>query len=115
MTSIEQIERGISDLLQHNVTFALESKIVKRGRIILFCVKDFFCVFTLVCEEKNNKKIIYEIPYPFAFNITNKKAVFDYTINTFCKMNKHLHDIIKTLGIEKTSKLFNKRLTISIV
>ena len=37
MTSIEQIERGINDLLQHNVTFALESKIVKRGRII--CVR----------------------------------------------------------------------------
>lgn len=115
MTSVEQIERGINTLLQHNVTFALENKIVKRGKIILFCIKDFFCVFTLICEEKNNKKIIYEIPYPFAFNIANKKAVFDYSVNTFCKTNKNLSDIIKTLGIEKTSKLFNKRLTVNIV
>jgi len=115
MTSIEQIEAGVNKLLQSNIIFALENKIVKKGKLILFCVKDFFCVFTLICEEKNNKKIIYEIPYPFALNVLNNKVVFDYTINTFCEKNKQLTDIIRTLGIEKTSKLFNKRLSITAV
>jgi len=115
MTSIEQIEVGVNKLLQSNIIFALENKIVKKGKLILFCVKDFFCVFTLICEEKNNKKIIYEIPYPFALNVLNNKVIFDYTVNTFCEKNKQVADIIRTLGIEKTSKLFNKRLSITAV
>jgi hypothetical protein len=115
MTSIEQIEVGINKLLQSNIIFALENKIVKKGKLILFCVKDFFCVFTLICEDKNNKKIIYEIPYPFALNVFNNKVIFDYTVNTFCEKNKQVADIIRTLGIEKTSKLFNKRLSITAV
>jgi hypothetical protein len=115
MTSIEQIEMGVNKLLQSNIIFALENKIVKKGKLILFCVKDFFCVFTLICEEKNNKKIIYEIPYPFALNALNNKVIFDYTVNTFCEKNKQVVDIIRTLGIEKTSKLFNKRLSITAV
>jgi len=115
MTSIEEIESGVNQFLQHNVTFALEHKIVKKGKLILFCIKDFFCVFTLLCEEKNNKKIIYEVPYPFMFNMQPKKAVFDYTVNTFCKTNKNVVNYIKALSLEKTSKLYNKRLTISIV
>jgi hypothetical protein len=115
MTSIEQIEVGVNKLLQSNIIFALENKIVKKGKLILFCVKDFFCVFTLICEDKNNKKIIYEIPYPFALNVFNNKVIFDYTVNTFCEKNKQVADIIRTLGIEKTSKLFNKRLSITAV
>jgi len=115
MTSIEEIESGVNKLLQCNVTFAIESKVVKKGKLILFCIKDFFCVFTLMCEEKNNKKIVYEIPYPFMFNAVPNKAVFDYTINTFCKTNKNILNYIKALNLEKTSKLYNKRLTITVV
>ena len=115
MTSVEQIEAGINKLLQSNIVFALEHKIVKKGKLILFCIKDFFCIFTLICEEKNNKKIIYEIPYPFALSVLKNKVIFDYTVNTFCEKNKQVADIIKTLGIEKTSKLYNKRLTITAV
>lgn len=116
MTSIDEIEQSVNKLLQCNITFALESKIVKKGKLILFCVKDFFCVFTLLCEEKNNKKIIYEIPYPFMLNTYgDKKVVFDYTVNSFSRNNKNILSLIKTLNLEKTSKLFNKRMTISIV
>jgi len=115
MTSAEQIERGVNKLLQHNVSFNVEEKTVKKGKLILFCVKDFFCTFTIICIEKNNKKIIYEIPYPFSFSAEEKKLVFDYTLNSFCKTNNKILDIIKTLGIEKTSKLFNKKLTINVL
>lgn len=114
MTSVNEIERAINGMLQTNVVFALESKILKRGKLILFCIKDFFCVFTLISEEKN-KKIVYEIPYPFSFNEHPKKIIFDYTLNTFCRNNNNLDFLVKKINYGKPSKFFNKKITISSV
>ena len=115
MTSIYEIEAAISKVLQNNVTFTLENKIVKKGKLILFCIKDFFCVFTLVCPDRGNKKIIYEIPYPFAMNVTREKIVFDYTALSFCKNNKIIDSLMRKLNICKPSKYYNKRLTITLL
>jgi hypothetical protein len=115
MTSVEEIEEKIKGLLQRKVVFALESKILKKGRLILFCVKDFFCVFTLICEEKNNKRIIYELPYPFKFLKNDDKYIFDYTVKTFCHSNPSIEDIVNDVIPVKPSKLFNKKITITTV
>ena len=115
MTSIYEIEAAISKVLQNNVTFTLENKIVKKGKLILFCIKDFFCVFTLVCSDRGNKKIIYEIPYPFAMNVTRERIVFDYTVLSFCKNNKTIDSLMRKLNICKPSKYYNKRLTITLL
>jgi len=113
MTSIEEIEQNISKFLQRPVVFNLEHKTLKKGRLLLFCVKDFFCTFTLLCEEKNNKKILYEIPYPFGITVLENKIIFDYTLKKFCRNNTSLEHITKELLPEKTSKIFNKKLSIT--
>lgn len=113
MTSPLEIEKAISDHLQKTIIFSIESKILKKGKLILFCIKDFFCVFTLVCEEKKNKRIVYEIPYPFDLQINDNKLVFDYTINTFCKINKQLQTSINALSLKKPAKIFNKKVTLT--
>ena len=113
MTSTEQIENIISNFLQKRVTFSLETKTLKKGKLILFCIKDFFCVFTLLCEEKNNKKIVYEIPYPFCISTQPNKLIFDYTLKGFCQNNPTLETKLKTIVPEKPSKIFNKKITIT--
>ena len=114
MTSPLEIEKAITNHLQKTVTFSIETKILKKGKLILFCIKDFFCVFTLLCEEKKNKKIIYEIPYPFDLHLGQSgKLVFDYTVNSFCKVNKNLAKCINSLPIKKPAKLYNKKITIT--
>jgi hypothetical protein len=115
MTSIEELEKKITSFLQRTVQFSLETKSLKKGKLILFCVKDFFCTFTLLCEEKNNKKIIYEIPYPFKTHYYDNKLVFDYTIKTFCNGNENLEQSIKKILPEKPSKLLNKRVSITVL
>lgn len=115
MTSVEEIEDKIKGLLQRKVIFALENKILKRGKLILFCVKDFFCVFTLICEEKNNKRIIYELPYPFKFFKNNDKYIFDYSVKTFCHSNPGIEEIVREVIPDKPSKLLNKKITITII
>lgn len=113
MTSIEEIENILSKYLQKNIIITLEHKTLKKGRLLLFCIKDFFCLFTLLCEEKNNKKITYEIPYPFGIITGQNKLIFDYTIKRFCKENINLEQSIKNIMPEKPSKIFNKKITIT--
>jgi hypothetical protein len=110
MTSSEQIERAVNGFLQKNIGFYLEAKPLKKGKLILFCIKDFFCTFTIISEEKKNKKIVYEIPYPFSFSINDDCLTFDYTIDSFCRYNKGLYNQFKQISIGKPSKLFNKKI-----
>jgi hypothetical protein len=115
MTSPEIIEKSLESFLQKRVVFALESKILKKGKLILFCIKDFFCIFTLICEEKNNKKIMYEIPYPFEFTHTSAKLTFDYTVSSFTKGKSDVLTAFKKINIGKPSKLLNKKVSLYTV
>lgn len=114
MTSVEEIEQSISPLLLTDITFSIENKLVKRGKLILFSVKDFFCVFTLANSEKANKRIIYEIPYPFTITANISSATFDYTLNEFSLGNSRIVDTVDRLKFSKTSKFFDKRVVVSI-
>jgi len=109
MTSSENIELAVNNFLQKNIGFYLESKTLKKGKLILFCIKDFFCTFTIFVEDKKNKKIIFEIPYPFSFTSEAGCLTFDYTIDSFCRYNKDLYNQYKQIPIAKPSKLFNKK------
>lgn len=112
MTSSELIENSVNNLLQKNIAFYLDSKTLKKGKLILFCIKDFFCIFTILSEEKKNKKIVYEIPYPFLFSSKDSCLTFDYTIDAFCRYNKDLYGRYKEISIGKPSKLFNKKVIV---
>jgi hypothetical protein len=112
MTSIEEIEQIIKPFLLTEVTFYLEDKKIKAGKLILFSIRDFFCIFTLADSVKN-KRIIYEIPYPFSITSEDSKMIFDYTEETFCENNKEIQRVFKTLLPKKQSKLFNKKLVVS--
>lgn len=112
MTSIEEIEENIKHLLLTDVNFILEGKKLKTGKLILFAVRDFFCIFTLFDNIKN-KKTIYEIPYPFSFRTNSHGVEFDYTVDAFCEKCTGIHDKVKTIPPKKTSKFFNKKLIVS--
>lgn len=113
MISPEIVEREISRNLQKKVNFVLEQKVLKTGKILLFSVKDFYCTFLLDIEHKK-KKILYEIPYPYSFEVVNTGFIFDYTLSTFFKNNPHIEDNVSIFRGLKTSKLFNKKLLLKI-
>jgi hypothetical protein len=109
MTSPEEIEDIIKPLLLTHVDFLLESKKIKSGKFILFSVRDFFCVFTFFDTHKN-KKVIYEIPYPFNVTKVEKGIIFDYTVDAFCEKNLDINTHVVKFISKKSSKLFNKKL-----
>jgi hypothetical protein len=111
MTSIDEIENCIKPFLLSSINFVLDGKKVKSGKLILFTVRDFFCIFTLHDSTKN-KKVIYEIPYPFSLHTTANTLTFDYTVSSFCEKSTGIQNIVKNLNFKKTSKLFDKKLVI---
>jgi hypothetical protein len=110
MTSVEEIESIVKPLLLTDLTFMLENKRIKSGKLLLFSVRDFFCVFTFFDEVKN-KKTIYEIPYPFAVYKEEQNTVFDYTLPTFCEKGINIMQTLAQLNFaKKPAKLYNKKL-----
>ena len=109
MTSIEEIEQIIKPLHLLKVTFSIENKVIKQGKLQLFCIKDFFCTFTLLGLEKEHKKTIYELPYPFNIKSDGNIVEFDYTLDSFCLSNNAIKDQANMIKFAKTSKFFNKK------
>ena len=112
MTSIEEIEEEIKSLLLTNVLFSVENKKLKSGKLMLFSMRDFFCIFTLISED-TGKRVVYEIPYPFSITRKGNAVVFNYTIDTFCEKSLDIHEAVEKLTFTKTAKYFNKELVIT--
>ena len=112
MTSPNQIEEHIKQLLLTDINFTLDGKKIKSGKLILFAVRDFFCVFTLHDHVKN-KKTVYEIPYPFKITAHKNKVVFDYTAIAFGTSTDRVYKIVKHVQPKKTSKFFDKKVVVS--
>jgi hypothetical protein len=112
MTSVDEIEKHIKPLLLKNISFVMDNKSLKSGKLILFSVKDFFCVFTISVAEKENKHVLYEIPYPFTLTPTTSSLEFDYTVNGFCAKNINISKAVEQLALNRTSKFFNKKLVV---
>jgi hypothetical protein len=112
MTSIEEIEQIIKPILLTGITFTVDNKVLKRGKLVLFSVKDFFCTFTLTSLDDNNKKVIYEIPYPFSTCTTMSSVEFDYTVDSFCLGNDSIRNAVNNLDIPRLSKFYNKKVVV---
>lgn len=112
MTSIEEIEEYIKPFLLSEITFTLEDRKIKSGKLILFSARDFFCIFTFLDHAKN-KKVVYEIPYPFSISSESNKLIFNYTLETFCEKNVDFQNKVQTFNFKKVSKFFNKKLIVS--
>jgi len=114
MTTVEEIENSINRYLLTDIVFSLEHKKLKQGKLLLFSIRDFYCIFTLLDMHKN-KKIIYELPYPFSLNTTKDNIEFDYTVESFAEKCKDITTCAAIHGNKKASKLFNKKLVIQPV
>lgn len=109
---VEKIEKAVNEFLQQKIIFSVGGKTIKSGKLVLFCIKDFYLVFTLHIQQS---KKIFEIPYPYAFTAHNKKIVLDYTLDSFCHNVTDIKNYAKLLIPKKTNKFHNCYAEISIV
>lgn len=104
------LERTLNYFLQRDVNFTIDEKSVKRGKLILCNIKDFYITFYL---KHNNEQKRYELPYPFHVEIKNNSITFDYTLNTLACNNDDLSLKLRSLNKKKNTKIYDNKITIS--
>jgi hypothetical protein len=111
---IESIENDLTTLLLRDIViFINPEKPIKRGKLKLFKVKDFY--FSLFLENEKGDLKTYEIPFPFDNSVGEKHLLFDYTIDKFAKKNDFVHFKTKILNFKKKSKLYNNVVVLSAI
>lgn len=108
----EKIEKDLTNLLLRDIVIYINpEKPLKRGKLKLFKVKEFY--FSLFLENENGDIKNYEIPFPFNSKIGNRHLIFDYTIDEFAKNNDFVNFKTKVLNFKKKSKLYNNIVVLS--
>ena len=108
-----KLDNLLKNLLQKKVSFIIDNKTYKTGKVILYMQKYFYIVFYLFSSKKK-KQEKFEVPIPFEFKINDNETqiLFDYRIITLAQGNKEIAEKLSIKNIK--NKFLNKMLIISI-
>ncbi len=110
----DNIEDDLTKLLLRDIIiFNNPNKPLKKGKLKLFKVKEFYYVLTLENDKKELKE--YELPYPYKTSFKNNTINFDYMLENFHKNNDFVEFKCKVLNFKKKSKLYNTVVVLSAV
>ena len=94
--------------------FCIETKTVRKGKLLLFNQDDYYIKFLIQTNKNVNKN--YEIPYPYSVASTKYGVVLSYTLEDLSRGNldklQYMQIHTPTTG---TNKLHNKKLSITII
>jgi len=111
-TVSDRIERAVNRFLQQKIHFAINGKLIKTGKLILFSIKDFYLVFTI---NIHHHRKTFEIPYPFDYEVHDRSIVFDYGLKKLYHNMQEIEQHARLLAPKKPGKFFDSTATISIV
>lgn len=106
------LEQALNYFLQREITFTVDNKCIKRGKLILCSIKDFYITFYLKHNEDQKR---YELPYPFAAQEAGKDLIFDYKLSTMACNNLDLLFKLQSLNKKKHSKIYDNQIIIAEV
>ena len=100
----------VKDMLQHNTNFRIDTKIIRRGRLLLYNIVDYHIKFSI----KTNKNLlkVFEVPFPFLVTREHGSVIFSYKLDDLCKGNQNRLDIANGVDLIGTNKFYDKRLHI---
>jgi len=106
------LQDSLAGILQQDLKFIINGKTIKEGKLLLYNIKDYYIIFTLLTPKDVVKA--YEIPMPFEIGSTNNELTFNYSTNIVTKHDSAKLLLIKQLldKIGKKSKFYDNTLTI---
>lgn len=109
---IIDLNEAFNEYFFKKITFLLDNKVIKDGRLKLFTMKSFNLKFFLLDEENEIKTL--EIPYPFDLIKLNDGYLFDYRLEKF-KLLKDTEQLDNLFDPDcPKSRLYDKPLIIKI-
>lgn len=106
---IHNLEEYFDNKFLKTLSFSIDDKVVREGKLKLMQQKTFNLSFYLLIGDKIK---LYEIPYPFSMNEDNNVMEFDYRLKSIPQLDKKGIDIIH--NFDTISKLLDNKLVITI-
>jgi len=100
--SLEKVTNFLKPYLLQNIVIRTDKKILKRGKLKIFQIKQYYINLTL---EFNDSTKSYEIPYPFKMHHEENKGVLNYHLSSFIPASQLTK--VKFLDSSSKSKLYN--------
>tara|TARA_R110001592_G_scaffold120331_2_gene324375 strand:- start:4680 stop:5033 length:354 start_codon:yes stop_codon:yes gene_type:complete len=106
--SLEKFSDCIKPYLLQTVAICTDRKIIRKGKLRIFQIKQHYAKLTLEDEVRTR---IYEIPYPFDISTLGTKTILCYKLDKFLNVDD-LQLQVKFLDSSKKSKIYNENLYI---
>ena len=100
----------LENFLQRDVNFNIEHKTVRRGRLLLYNINDYYIKFTIMTNKNLQKN--YEVPYPYMIENHDSHVVLSYKIHDLVRGNNN-KEIIARQFEPVPNKLYDKNLYIT--
>ena len=100
--SLEKVTEFLKPFLLKDIVIKTDKKILKRGKLKIFQVKQYYINLTL---EYNDAIKSYEIPYPYRVENVDSMAILNYQLSSFIppkQLNK-----VKFLDSSSKSKIYD--------
>ena len=108
----DYLEEELKPFLQRNVCFKIDTKILKKGRLILFNIVDFYVVFTIETAF-SNKRQSYEIPFPFHIEKAGPDALLlDYRFQHLYNNDREIKRLLTRQGKDSRSKYLDAKVVL---
>jgi hypothetical protein len=104
---MDKIEPQLKTLIFRNVSFVLNGKNIKQGKVNIFNVKQNFIKFKIELDGDVKE---WEICYPYAIKNINNGYIFDYSLSAFCPRTEETYWKMKVMEKDESSKFFNNYL-----
>ena len=106
--SLENFSNHIKPYLLQDVAICTDRKIIRKGKLRIFQIKQHYARLTLEDEVRTR---MYEIPYPFEITKRGSKTILCYKLSKLLNFGD-LDLQVKFLDSSKKSKINNENLYI---
>ena len=112
MTQTDYIDENLKTLLQREVQFIVNDKVLREGKLIVFNIKDFYISF--IIHTKKDQTKTYDIPLPYRLSKQPGNIILDYNLKNVHYDKPGLQRLIESVSksVGKKSKLYDTCLTI---
>jgi hypothetical protein len=108
------LDELLKNFLQKKISFELDKKVFKTGKVILYSQKYFYITFVLATDKKKQEKIDIPVPFNFEVHQEDNLIYFDYRVSTLAQNNKELIELMQGV-VSIKNKFLNKILTINLI
>jgi hypothetical protein len=104
---MNRIEEELKTLMLQDVSFIVDDKVIKRGRIKIYNTKHNFIKFKL---ESGGETKEWELTYPFKIEKLQKGYLFNYCLSAFCPRTETAFWKMKMMDKSESSKIHDNHL-----